>query len=146
VQRLERLLNDTGRVTVAGGATDPQNALEALRDADVDVLFLDIQMPEMTGLELVGRLDRNIPVIFTTAYDRYALEAFDVNSIEYLLKPVETARLEGALDKLERLRGQQTTRRRLQETVMAQYLVALYHPDNYDPSTEGEASPAISTH
>jgi two-component system, LytTR family, response regulator len=106
VQRLARLLNDTGRVTMAGSATDPQNALEALRDADVDVLFLDIQMPEMTGLELVGRLDRNIPVIFTTAYDRYALEAFDVNSIEYLLKPVETARLEGALDKFERLRGQ----------------------------------------
>jgi two-component system, LytTR family, response regulator len=106
VQRLARLLNDTGRVTVAGSATDPQNALEALRDADVDVLFLDIQMPEITGLEFVGRLDRNIPVIFTTAYDRYALEAFDVNPIEYLLKPVETARLEGALDKLERLRGQ----------------------------------------
>jgi two-component system LytT family response regulator len=106
VQRLTRLLTDTGRVTVAGSATDPQDALDALRTADVDVVFLDIQMPEMNGLELVERLDRNIPVIFTTAYDRYALEAFAVNSIDYLLKPVETARLEKALDKLERLRGQ----------------------------------------
>jgi two-component system LytT family response regulator len=106
VQRLTRLLEETGRVTVAGSATDPQEALEALRDADVDVVFFDIQMPETTGLELVERLDRPIPVIFTTAYDRYALEAFAVNSIDYLLKPVEAGRLEKALDKLERLRGQ----------------------------------------
>jgi len=106
VQRLTRLLNDTGRVTIAGSATDPRDALDTLRDADVDVVFLDIQMPEMTGIELVERLDRNVPVIFTTAYDRYALEAFAVNSIDYLLKPIEAERLEKALDKLERLRGQ----------------------------------------
>jgi two-component system, LytTR family, response regulator len=103
---LTRLLTDTGRVTVAGSSTDPQEALDMLGEADVDVAFLDIQMPEMTGLELVERLDRDIPVVFTTAYDRYALEAFAVNSIDYLLKPVEASRLEKALDKLERLRGQ----------------------------------------
>jgi DNA-binding LytR/AlgR family response regulator len=102
VQRLTRLLNESGRVTVAGSATDPQDALAALRDADVDVIFLDIQMPELNGLQLVEQLERNIPVIFTTAYDRYALEAFAVNSIDYLLKPVETERLSKALDKLER--------------------------------------------
>ncbi len=102
VQRLTRLLTDTGRVVVTGSASDPQEALDALGDADVDVVFLDIQMPEMTGFELIERLDRDIPVVFTTAYDRYALEAFAVNSIDYLLKPVETARLEKALDKLER--------------------------------------------
>jgi len=106
VQRLTRLLTETGRVVVAGSATDPQEALDALVGMDVDVAFLDIQMPEMTGLELVERLNRDIPVIFTTAYDRYALEAFAVNSIDYLLKPVESSRLEKALDKLERLRGQ----------------------------------------
>ena len=106
VQRLTRLLTETGRVVVAGSATDPQDALDALGGMDVDVAFLDIQMPEMTGLELVERLNRNVPVIFTTAYDRYALEAFAVNSIDYLLKPVESSRLEKALDKLERLRGQ----------------------------------------
>jgi two-component system LytT family response regulator len=105
VQRLTRLLADTGRVTVSGSTTDPAEALEALRQRDVDVVFVDIQMPDMTGLELVDRLDRNIPVVFTTAHDRYALEAFAVNSIDYLVKPVEAARLEKALDKLERLRG-----------------------------------------
>jgi two-component system, LytTR family, response regulator len=106
VQRLTRLLTETGRVVVAGSATDPQEALEALVGMEVDVAFLDIQMPEMTGLELVERLNRDIPVIFTTAYDRYALEAFAVNSIDYLLKPVGSSRLEKALDKLQRLRGQ----------------------------------------
>ena len=102
VQRLTRLLTDTGRVAVTGSTSDPEEALAALRDADVDVVFLDIQMPEMNGFQLIDRLDRNFPVVFTTAYDRYALEAFAVNSIDYLLKPVETARLEKTLDKLER--------------------------------------------
>src|SRR5689334_5274896 len=102
VQRLSRMLTDTGRVVIAGSSTDPEEALAALRSADVDAVFLDIQMPEMNGFELIDRLDRNIPVIFTTAYDRYALEAFAVNSIDYLLKPIEAERLEKALDKLER--------------------------------------------
>jgi two-component system LytT family response regulator len=102
VQRLTRLLTATGRVAVAGSTSDPVEALAALRDVDVDVVFLDIQMPEMNGFQLIERLDRNLPVVFTTAYDRYALEAFAVNSIDYLLKPVENTRLEKALDKLER--------------------------------------------
>ena len=106
VQRLIRLLQDTGRVAVAGSSSDPLQALDALRAADLDVVFLDIQMPGMTGFQLIEQLDRNLLVVFTTAYDRYALEAFAVNSIDYLLKPVETARLQKALDKLERLRGQ----------------------------------------
>jgi len=106
VQRLTRLLTETGRVTIVGTAVDPEDGLAQLRDATLDVLFLDIQMPVMTGFELIERLDRDVPVVFTTAYDRYALEAFAVNSIDYLLKPVESSRLEKALDKLERLRGQ----------------------------------------
>ena len=102
VQRLSQLLTETGRVTVAGSCSDPEEALAELRRADVDVVFLDIQMPVITGFELIAQLDRNIPVVFTTAYDRYALEAFAVNSIDYLLKPVEADRLARALDKLER--------------------------------------------
>ena len=102
VQRLSRLLSETGRVIVAGSSVDPQEALGALRNADIDVVFLDIQMPEMNGFELIEHLDREIPIVFTTAYDRYALEAFAVNSIDYLLKPVQAERLDKALDKLER--------------------------------------------
>jgi two-component system LytT family response regulator len=105
VQRLTRLLDASGRVQIAGSATDPEAALEFLQANPVDVLFLDIQMPGLTGFELLERLDAHPLVIFTTAYDQYALNAFEVNSIDYLLKPIEPERLEHALDKLERLRG-----------------------------------------
>jgi len=103
VERLVRLLQATGRVTMAGSATDPVAALEFLRAHDVDVLFLDIQMPGLTGFELLDRLERPPLVIFTTAFDRYALNAFDANSIDYLLKPIEPERLDRALDKAERM-------------------------------------------
>jgi two-component system, LytTR family, response regulator len=103
VDRLVRLLDTTGRVLIVGTSTDPEDALERLRRADVDVLFLDIQMPGLTGFDLLQRLDRDLPVIFTTAYDRYALEAFAVNSIDYLLKPIDPDRLNRSLDKLTRL-------------------------------------------
>src|SRR4029079_16673955 len=86
VQRLQRLLEATGRITIAGSSTDPEEALAFLRAHDVDVLFLDIQMPGLTGCELLEQLDRDIAVISTTAYDRYAIEAFTVHSIDYLLK------------------------------------------------------------
>ena len=60
------------------------------------MLFLDIQMPGLTGFELLAQLDRDVLVVFTTAYDRYALDAFEVNSIDYLLKPIEPERLDRA--------------------------------------------------
>src|SRR6266699_58278 len=105
VQRLTRLLEETGRVTIAGSTTDSAEALAFLRAAEVDVGFLDVQMPGLTGFELLEQLDRAVPVIFTTAYDRYALNAFAVNSIDYLLKPIERQRLAQALDKLQRRSG-----------------------------------------
>jgi two-component system LytT family response regulator len=105
VQRLTRLLEASGRVEIAGSTTDPEAALDFLNTHSVDVLFLDIQMPGLTGFELLDRLEAHPLVIFTTAYDRYALNAFAVNSIDYLLKPIEPERLEHALDKLDRLRA-----------------------------------------
>ena len=103
IARLIRLLQATRRVTIAGTSTDPMAALEFLQAHDVDLLFLDIQMPVLTGFELLERLERQPLVIFTTAYDRYALNAFEANSIDYLLKPIEPERLDRALDKAERL-------------------------------------------
>ena len=106
VDRLVRLLEATGRVMVSGSSTDPVDALEQLHHADIDVLFLDIQMPGLNGFQLLERVGRDLRVIFTTAFDQYALDAFAVNSIDYLLKPIEPERLERALDKLERLSSQ----------------------------------------
>jgi two-component system, LytTR family, response regulator len=106
VERLTRLLNATGRVTIAGSSTDPEAAVAALRVTPVDVLFLDIQMPGLTGFQLLERLDRDVAVVFTTAYDQYAIAAFGVSSLDYLLKPIERERLDRALDKVERFAGQ----------------------------------------
>jgi len=106
VERLTRLLNATGRVTIAGTATDPEAALTFLQAHPVDVLFLDIEMPGLTGFQLLERLEREVAVVFTTAYDRYALEAFGVSSLDYLLKPIEPERLDRALDKIERFAGE----------------------------------------
>jgi len=105
VRRLSRMLRETGRVEVAGSSSDPVDALAALAEAPVDVLFLDIQMPGMTGFEMLGMMDRQPLVVFTTAYDQYALQAFEVNSIDYLLKPIEERHLTRALDKIERLQA-----------------------------------------
>jgi two-component system LytT family response regulator len=105
VERLSRLLRATTRIAIAGSATDPEEALTFLRARgdEVDVLFLDIQMPGLTGFELLEQLDHAPLVVFTTAYDRYALDAFEVSSIDYLLKPIEPERLERCLQKLERM-------------------------------------------
>lgn len=106
LRRLERLLKATGRVDIVGSTTDPEAAIEFLSKPDrVDALFLDIQMPEVNGFELLARLEAQPLIVFTTAYDEYALRAFGENSIDYLLKPVESEQLERALKKLERLRG-----------------------------------------
>jgi two-component system LytT family response regulator len=107
LERLRRLLAGYEELTIAGAATDPAEALQVLSaDAgkSIDVLFLDIQMPGMTGFELLARLPEQPFVIFTTAYDEYALRAFEVNSIDYLLKPIEAEPLDRAIRKLERLR------------------------------------------
>src|SRR5688500_17332857 len=107
VERLCRLLTATGRISIVGSATDPEVALKQLQEGlAVDVIFLDVQMPELSGFDLLARLDADTPVVFTTAYDQYAIEAFAVNSVDYLLKPIEPARLERALDKLQRFTGE----------------------------------------
>jgi len=105
LKRLARLLEQSGRVEIAGRSSDPEDAIAQLRSLAVDVLFLDIQMPGMTGFEMLSQLPEQPVVIFTTAYHQYALQAFEVNSIGYLLKPVETQQLERALNKLDRIRG-----------------------------------------
>ena len=105
LKRLSRLLRATSRVEIAGTATDAEAALEYLSNHRVDALFLDIQMPGMNGFEMLARLESQPAVVFTTAFDRYALRAFEVNSIDYLLKPIETQQLDRALSKLERFRG-----------------------------------------
>ncbi len=107
IERLERLLAQFPVVEVAGRATDPRHAVAYLNGVDgpaIDVLFLDIEMPGMNGFELLGRLARQPFVIFTTAYDQHALRAFEANTIDYLLKPIEAEQLQRALGKLGKVK------------------------------------------
>jgi two-component system LytT family response regulator len=106
LERLRRMLHATGRVEIAGACSDPVEAVEQIRWARPQLLFLDIHMPELTGFELLAELEQQPLVVFTTAYDQHALAAFQVNSIDYLLKPIEPAHLDRALAKAERLFAQ----------------------------------------
>ncbi len=104
--RLRTLLSDiAGQFPsdVVGEAANGLAALEILREQPVDVVLADIRMPGMDGIELashLGRLEKPPAVIFTTAYDNYAVQAFDLNAVDYLLKPVRTQRLLAALQKV----------------------------------------------
>jgi two-component system LytT family response regulator len=107
LERLQRQLAAFPEIHVAGTATDPSAAVKTLngfQSPQIDVLFLDIQMPVMNGFELLASLAAQPFVIFTTAFDQHALRAFETNAIDYLLKPIEPEQLERALKKLGRLR------------------------------------------
>lgn len=103
LKRLSRLLSETAAVEVVGQTSAPREAAQIIPTLQLDALFLDIQMPELTGFELLRELKIYPPVIFTTAFDRFALQAFEVYSVDYLLKPIESERLAKALERLERI-------------------------------------------
>src|SRR5437868_12993375 len=84
-------------IAEAGNATEGVEKIDSLSP---DLIFLDIQMPGKTGFDMLSELERAPNVIFTTAYDEYALKAFEVNALDYLLKPVEPKRLADAIQKL----------------------------------------------
>lgn len=100
LKRLGRLLEATGRVEIVGRATDPVEGLKAVAAEPPDVVFLDIHMPGLSGFQVVERVPPGPMVVFTTAHDEHAVRAFEVNAVDYLLKPVERARLERALDRV----------------------------------------------
>lgn len=99
-KELISLLADYKNIVVVDEAVNADDALEKIIKHDPDLLFLDIQMPGKTGFELLEMLDTVPEVIFTTAYDEYALKAFEVNAFDYLLKPVQPERLKDSLNKL----------------------------------------------
>jgi two-component system LytT family response regulator len=89
-------------VEVIGEAGTGQEALRQIEALKPDLLFLDIQMPDLTGFEVLERLQNKPNVIFTTAYEQYAIKAFENFSVDYLLKPIREDRLELSIQKLQR--------------------------------------------
>lgn len=94
---LRRLLAVHPEVEIAGEAGHGEEAIERISELAPDLIFLDIEMPGMTGFHLLERLDGVPQVIFTTGYDQYAIKAFEVNALDYLLKPIAPERLAAAL-------------------------------------------------
>lgn len=100
-QRLQRLLQDfTAVFDVVGEATNGFEGIEMIGRYRPEVIFLDIQMPGMSGFEMLGQLQEIPMVIFCTAHDNYSLKAFETNSLDYLVKPVKRERLARTVDKL----------------------------------------------
>ena len=100
-RELRRLLGAIHGIDIVGEAGNIDDARERIESLAPEVVFLDIQMPGGTGFDLLAQLERVPRVIFTTAYDQYAVKAFDVNALDYLLKPIEPERLAAALRKLQ---------------------------------------------
>jgi two-component system, LytTR family, response regulator len=100
-RELRRLLGAFAGVDVVGEAGNIDDAAARIAELAPDVVFLDIRMPGGSGFDLLARLDRVPHVVFTTAYDQYAVKAFEVNALDYLLKPVEPERLAMALQKIQ---------------------------------------------
>lgn len=96
-RELRRLLADFPWIEIVGEAGDVEEAVARIETLAPDLLLLDIQMPGGSGFDLLARLDRVPRVIFTTAYDHHAVRAFEVNALDYLLKPIEPQRLAAAL-------------------------------------------------
>ena len=101
---LTYLLGSHDDIEVVGEAENGKKALELIRKTTPELIFLDIQMPGMSGFEMLEQLDETPEVIFVTAYDEFAIKAFDYNALDYLQKPVTPERLQSALDKVREKR------------------------------------------
>src|SRR5437870_9101214 len=106
---LRKLLQDFPEIEVVDEAANAEEGIAKIEAQNPDLIFLDIQMPGKTGFDMLASLERSPHVIFTTAYDEYALKAFEVNALDYLLKPVEPRRLADAIQKLHSQEEKETT-------------------------------------
>jgi len=97
---VKHYLNDYPEVQVVAECSDGFEGIKAIAQHQPDFIFLDIQMPKISGFEMLELVDKHPAVIFTTAFDEYAIRAFEVNAVDYLLKPIEKARFDQAMQKL----------------------------------------------
>ena len=98
---LKKLLQEHPEINVIEEAVNAKDGIAKIEMYNPDLIFLDIQMPDKTGFDLLAELERAPRVIFTTAYDEYAFKAFEVNALDYLLKPIEPKRLNDAIQKVQ---------------------------------------------
>ena len=100
-QRIKRLLKAYDEIDVIAEAEDGEKGLELIHLHQPNLIFLDIEMPVLNGFEMLAKLTHQPKVVFTTAYDQYAIKAFEEGSVDYLLKPIEIERLDKTIKKLK---------------------------------------------
>ncbi|MFP3599163.1 LytR/AlgR family response regulator transcription factor [Chryseobacterium sp. SIMBA_029] len=96
---MQSLINEVSKIDILGSFSNAPAAMEFLKTKETDLIFLDIEMPSVTGLEFAALLPKETLVIFTTAYSQYALKSYELDAVDYLLKPIEKKRLEKAINK-----------------------------------------------
>src|SRR5512137_2632898 len=99
---LRSLLSEYDNIEVIGEADSVQKAIELITAENPDIIFLDIQMPGESGFDLLDKIDISARIIFVTAFDEYAIRAFEVDAVDYLLKPVNPERLKVAIERVEK--------------------------------------------
>jgi DNA-binding LytR/AlgR family response regulator len=102
---MEALINEVSSIKILGSFSNAWTALDFLKSTQVDLVFLDIEMPMVTGLDFATELSGLTLVIFTTAYPQYALKSYEMDAIDYLLKPIDKHRLDKAIKKAETYQG-----------------------------------------
>ena len=105
---VKKYISDNTGVELLGECANGFDALKAIQELKPDLLFLDIQMPKIDGFELLEVLDPKPEIIFTTAFDQYAIRAFEMNAVDYLLKPFSKVRVEQALEKARQRIGMES--------------------------------------
>jgi two-component system LytT family response regulator len=137
-QRLLKLLSAFEPIIVVGEARNGTDALEKIALKEPDLIFLDIQMPDLNGFEVYEELPIKPYVIFTTAYDAYAIRAFKINAVDYLLKPFDEDRLEIAINRILEIKKTD------QAFVFEEKIKALLQ--TYDATTQGYITQIPYTH
>lgn len=99
--KLRLLLSEFPQIRITGEADSVAEAIKAIEKTNPEIIFLDIQMPHASGFDLLEKIETGAKIIFVTAYDEYAIRAFEVNALDYLLKPVSSSRLAQAIEKIE---------------------------------------------
>jgi len=106
--RLRRMLEKYENLKIVGEAKNGKEALQVIKETLPDVIFLDIRMPLLSGFEMLKKMEKSTYIVFTTAYDQYALQAFEENTVDYLLKPISEKKLDRAVTKLSDILNQGT--------------------------------------
>src|ERR1700724_4361497 len=103
---LRELLQSHPEVEIAAECANGFDAVKAVAEHKPNLIFLDVQMPKLTGFDVLELIGTDVPVIFVTAYDEYAMRAFDVHAVDYLLKPIGRERFEAALERAKNRLGE----------------------------------------